>query len=52
MEMFDTLFERYMIRVCDENPEPSHDILHIGLLREWHYPEEFYSPIHHAISAR
>ncbi len=103
MDEFEALFERYMIRVCDENPDPSHDILHvkrvvglakkigtaeranldivipaaylhdcvyiskvderrssasqisadkaIGLLREWLYPEEFYSPIHHAILA-
>ncbi|MFN8945974.1 MAG: HD domain-containing protein [Pseudobdellovibrionaceae bacterium] len=103
MDEFEALFERHMIRVCDENPDPSHDILHvkrvvglakkigtaeranldivipaaylhdcvyiskvderrsrasqisadkaIGLLREWHYPDEFYSPIHHAISA-
>jgi len=26
---FEILFEQYMRRICDENPDPSHDILHV-----------------------
>lgn len=29
MEKFEILFEDYMKYVCDENPDPSHDILHV-----------------------
>lgn len=29
MEKFEILFEGYMKLVCDENPDPSHDILHV-----------------------
>jgi uncharacterized protein len=29
METFEKLFDDYMIGVCDENPDPSHDILHV-----------------------
>lgn len=29
MEKFEKLFDEYMARVCDENPDPSHDILHV-----------------------
>src|ERR1017187_3954154 len=29
MEKFENLFESYMSNLCDENPDPSHDILHV-----------------------
>lgn len=29
MELFEQLFEQHMRQVCDENPDPSHDILHV-----------------------
>lgn len=29
MTEFETLFEIYMRKVCDENPDPSHDIYHV-----------------------
>lgn len=103
MNKFEILFEKYMSHVCDQNPDPSHDILHVKrvvalakklgevekanlnvvvpaaylhdcvyisktdkrrseaskisadkavcLLSEWGYPEDLYTPIHHAISA-
>jgi uncharacterized protein len=35
---FETKFDEYMTRVCEENPDPSHDILHVrrvvGLARK------------------
>jgi uncharacterized protein len=30
MEKFEQLFEDYMSRLCQENPDPSHDILHVS----------------------
>ncbi len=29
MKNFENIFENYMIQVCKENPDPSHDILHV-----------------------
>jgi len=29
MQNFEILFEQHMKQVCDENPDPSHDILHV-----------------------
>lgn len=29
MKNFETLFENYMQKVCERNPDPSHDILHV-----------------------
>lgn len=29
MEKFETFFDEYMSKICDENPDPSHDILHV-----------------------
>lgn len=29
METFESLFENYMSKICNENPDPSHDILHV-----------------------
>lgn len=29
IEKFEGLFENYMSQLCDENPDPSHDILHV-----------------------
>lgn len=103
MNHLEILFEQHMSQICDKNPDPSHDILHVKrvvklakklaanesadtnivipaaylhdcvyisktdlrrqkasllsadkaicLLKEWGYPEQFLSPIHHAISA-
>jgi uncharacterized protein len=29
MEKFERLFENHMVQVCNESPDPSHDILHV-----------------------
>ena len=29
MEKFEALFRSYMTKICDENPDPSHDIYHV-----------------------